>query len=245
MSRNTIISIAGVSRQQPSDFEESDFDALPQQKPILQKVTFPPRLSLNGILISLLCTLLLVMMGFITINIPSPLNIGTHATAYNQLTMIQYTFQIPMALFVGAFLGPFMGVASVLLLLVIGLAFFPIFANGGGWHYTLQPGFGYLLGALIVAYLLGKSFYKAFQKQGNASRSLKIFLHAVSAVLLVHILGVAYLVGLTVAGQIPLDQLPGWILRLTIETMPYDMLATAVFLCLVRQVRLALWLVLY
>jgi biotin transport system substrate-specific component len=185
------------------------------------------------------------MMGFVSINIPSPLNIGTHATAYNQLTMIQYSFQIPTALFVGAFLGPFMGTAAVLLLLVIGLAFFPIFANGGGWHYTSQPGFGYLLGALIVACLLGKSFYKAFQKEGNTSRSLKIILNAVFAVLLVHALGGFYMVGLAITKQVPFAQVPGWILRLTIETMPYDIVVTAVFLCLVRQIRLALWLVLY
>lgn len=244
MARNTVISISGLASQPAAEMEESYFDTFPQRT-VFQKISYPPRLSLNGLLIGLLCTLLIAVMGYVTVGLPSPLNIGTQVSSYDQLTMMQYTFQIPVALFVAAFLGPFMGFSAVLLFLVIGLCVYPIFANGGGLHYVAEPGFGYLMGTLIMSYLLGKTFYKAFQKQDNASRSIKILVNAIAAVLLVHIIGLLYLVGLSVTGQVPCQELPGWALRLTVETMPYDMLATSVLLCLVRQARLALWLVLY
>lgn len=237
---NTVISISGAERQRWEQESENDFE-LSTQRPIFQKVSYPPRISLNGLLISLLATLLLVATGFLMIQIPSPL--GWAAPAPKPL--INYTFQLPTALFLATLLGPFMGPMVVLLFLAIGLLAFPIFANGGGLQYLSQPGFGYLVGVFIMAYPLSKRFHKAFQKQDNASRSLKILTQALAAVLMVHLIGISYLIGLTLAHQIPFSDLGGWIVRLSIETAPYDFLSTTVLLCLVRQVRLALWLVLY
>jgi hypothetical protein len=134
MGRNTVISISGLSNHPPAELEEGYFDTFPQRS-LFQKVTYPPRLSLNGILVGLLCTLLITVMGYVAVALPSPLNLGREVSSYSQLVLMQYTFQIPVALFVAAFLGPFMGFASVLLFVVIGLGFFPVFANGGGLHY--------------------------------------------------------------------------------------------------------------
>jgi biotin transport system substrate-specific component len=240
MGSNTVISISGVDRQQWESEVDDEFD-LSGQRPIFQKVAYPPRISLNGLLISLLSTLLIVVMGFVIIQLPSPLGIG----ASDPRPMISYSFQIPTALFIATLLGPFMGPAAIIVFLTIGLMFFPVFANGGGMQYMLQPGFGYLVGLLLMAYPLSKRFHKAFQKQDNASRSLKILGQALAAVMLMHCVGILYLIGLTLAHQIPFGDLGGWILRLSVETAPYDLLATAVLLCMVRKVRLALWLVLY
>lgn len=252
MSRDTVISLVGIDKTgnaEAADAQEfqpaASVDLDEPRRPLLQRASYPPRISLNGILVGLLCTLLLVVIGFVPVSLPSPFNIGGHFTDYSQLTMIRYTCQIPLALFIGALLGPFMGTASVLLFLVIGLGVYPVFANGGGWYYVSQPGFGYLLGAVIMAHLVGKTFHKSFQKQDNASRSLKIFGNALAAVVCLHLIGVMYLLGLTAFGQLSLAELPGWILRLSVETAPYDLLSTAIFLCMVRQIRLALWLVLY
>lgn len=40
---------------------------------------------------------------------------------------------------------------AVILFLVLGLVGFPIFANGGGWRYALEPSFAYLLALLPLA----------------------------------------------------------------------------------------------
>lgn len=237
---NTVISISGVERQQWEQTPESDFE-LANQRPLFQKVSYPPRISLNGLLVSLLAVILLISTGFVMVQLPSPP--GWFAPEPKPL--MSYTFQLPVALFLGTLLGPFMGPMVIALFLAVGLLVFPIFANGGGLQYISQPGFGYLLGVFLMAYPLSKRFHKAFQKQDNASRSLKILVQALAAVLMVHLIGIFYLVGLTLAHQIPFGELGGWILRLSVETAPYDFLATAMLLCLVRQVRLALWLALY
>lgn len=245
MSQDGVISMTGLEAEAiPANDREVGLDLTPKRS-LLHRVSYPPRISLNGLLISLLCTLLLVMIGFVPVNLPSPLNIGTTVQDASQLQLMRYTFQLPLALFLAAFLGPFMGTGIMLLFLGMGLAFFPLFANGGGWHYVVEPGFGYLLGAFIAASMLGKSFHKAFQKQGSVSRSLKILTKAFAAVVLLHGVGMLYLLGLSLTGQLPFAELPGWILRLTVETAPYDFISTFVFLCLVRQFRVALSLVLY
>jgi biotin transport system substrate-specific component len=240
MGSNTVISISGAERQRWEQEPDSDFE-LASQRPLFQKVSYPPRISLNGLLISLLATIFLVITGFVMVQLPSPLGWFTPPPK----PMMGYTFQLPAALFLATLLGPFMGPMIIGLFLAIGLMVFPIFANGGGLQYLTQPGFGYLLGVLLMAYPLSKRFHKAFQKQDNASRSLKILVQALAAVLMVHLVGIVYLVGLTLAHQIPFGELGGWILRLSVETAPYDFLATMTLLCLVRQVRLALWLALY
>jgi biotin transport system substrate-specific component len=217
----------------------------PPRRTLLHRVSYPPRVSLNGLLISLLCLLLVVMMGFVPVHLPSPLNIGHSVSSYDQLQLMRYTFQLPVALLVAAMMGPFMGTGIVFLFVALGLGFFPLFANGGGWQYVTQPGFGYLLGTLFAASILGRNFHKVFQKHDRVSRSLKLISQSLLAVLLVHGVGLLYLVGLTLTGQLPWPELTGWALRLTVETAPYDCLSTFVFLCLVRQFRLALWLVLY
>lgn len=242
MSDDTVISIAAL--EHPAWLSASSEDLDFPVKSIMRRASYPPPLSVNGLLIALLCTVLLVFIGFVPVSIPSPLSLSSHLP-YQSLPMIQYTFQLPLALFIGAFLGPFLGTLSVLIFLIVGLAYFPVFANGGGWDYIREPGFGYLAGMLLLAYFLGKTFHQAFHKKAQASRSLKIFLRVVVSVLLVHGIGILYLVALALAGQIPPQELSGWILHLSIETAPYDLLAAGVFLCMVRQTRLALWLILY
>ncbi len=233
-----------ASREQD---REEGLDITPQRT-MMHRAIYPPRLSLNGLLISLLCTLLLVMMGFVPVSLPTPLGLlafGGAQDAAAPVSLIRYTFQLPLALFMAAFLGPFMGTGTVLLFLGLGLFFFPLFANGGGLDYLKEPGFGYLVGTVVAAMSLGKTFHKAFQKHGLPSRSLKIFMKALMAVMTLHAVGVVYLVALAATGQLPWPELPSLALHLTLETAPYDFIATFVFLCLVRQFRLALWLVLY
>lgn len=211
-------------------------------KPIFHRVSYPPRLSLNGLLIALLCTVLLVFIGFIQAPLPSPLSWGQSPQPEN---LIQYGFTIPLALFVGAFLGPFMGTAALVLYLGIGLFVAPIFANGGGLSYLLQPSFGYLLGGLMAGHFLANSFHRIFQKSNQFRRSLKLLSLTLASVLLVHTLGIAYLAGVTVLQQVPWTDFFGYVLRFSVEPFPYDLLATGIFLCMVRQIRLSLWWALY
>jgi len=49
------------------------------------------------------------------------------------------------------------GVATVALYLIEGLSGLPVFASGGGIDYVLRPSFGFLLGYLPMAYIIGRA----------------------------------------------------------------------------------------
>lgn len=61
-----------------------------------------------------------------------------------------------VALLAAAF-GWRIGVATVALYIAEGLAGLPVFANGGGPLYVMSPTFGFLLGYLPMAYIIGQA----------------------------------------------------------------------------------------
>ncbi len=69
---------------------------------------------------------------------------------------VPLTLQTLMVMFSGLFLGGKLGAMSQFIYLFIGLLGLPVFAYGGGPGYVLQPTFGYLVGFIPGAYVLGK-----------------------------------------------------------------------------------------
>jgi len=69
---------------------------------------------------------------------------------------VPFTMQTVMVMFAGLILGGRRGALSQLLYLVLGLMGLPIFAQGGGPAYVLQPSFGFLLGFIPGAFVIGK-----------------------------------------------------------------------------------------
>lgn len=61
-----------------------------------------------------------------------------------------------VALLAAAF-GWRIGVATVALYIVEGLAGLPVFAGGGGAHYVFSPTFGFIVGWLAMAAIIGKA----------------------------------------------------------------------------------------
>lgn len=76
---------------------------------------------------------------------------------------VPFTMQFLFTNLAGILLGVRYGGLSLLLYLVLGLAGVPIFTNGGGIGYVLQPTFGYLIGfatgALVAALICSKGRY--------------------------------------------------------------------------------------
>nr|WP_245684765.1 biotin transporter BioY [Orenia metallireducens] len=69
---------------------------------------------------------------------------------------VPFTLQVLFVFFAGSLLGSRLALISQLVYLGIGLIGIPIFTQGGGPSYILQPTFGYLLGFAIGAYVIGK-----------------------------------------------------------------------------------------
>jgi len=71
---------------------------------------------------------------------------GVGAFVRIPLPAVPLTLQTPAVLLAGLLLGPFLGGLSQGAYVLIGLMGAPVFAQGGGPGYILNPTFGYLLG---------------------------------------------------------------------------------------------------
>jgi len=68
---------------------------------------------------------------------------------------VPFTLQNLMVIMAGIMLGPRDAVFSQLVYLLLGLAGAPVFSQGGGFSYILQPGFGFILGFVGAAAVVG------------------------------------------------------------------------------------------
>lgn len=95
----------------------------------------------------------------------SPTRIATYVALSVALTVvgaiIKIPFALPMTLQFGVvalivfLLGEYSAI-SLAVYIIMGLCGLPIFANGGGISYLLQPSFGFVLGFLMACYPCGK-----------------------------------------------------------------------------------------
>lgn len=86
---------------------------------------------------------LIIIGAFIKIDIPLPM--------YTMHFTLQWLFVIMASLL----LGKKIGTLSVIIYIILGLTGVPVFAAGGGPVYVLRPGFGFLLGFILAAYVIG------------------------------------------------------------------------------------------
>ncbi|WP_121661998.1 biotin transporter BioY [Metabacillus litoralis] len=71
------------------------------------------------------------------------------------LPYVPFTLQVLFVFLAGSLLGSKKGFQSQLIYVAIGLAGLPVFTQGGGIGYVLQPTFGYLIGFMAGAYVVG------------------------------------------------------------------------------------------
>ena len=66
-----------------------------------------------------------------------------------------FTLQFFFTAMAGLLLNPSYGALSQAVYVLLGLCGLPIFTSGGGFSYALQPTFGFLLGLIPAAWLIG------------------------------------------------------------------------------------------
>lgn len=69
---------------------------------------------------------------------------------------VPLTLQTLFVYLSGALLGARLGALSQAAYVILGLIGVPLFAGGGGPAYVLHPTFGYLIGFIVAAYLIGR-----------------------------------------------------------------------------------------
>jgi len=101
---------------------------------------------------------------------------------------VPFTLQFFFCAFAGILLGSRLGMLSQIVYVAAGLSGIPIFANGGGPSYIFQPTFGYLIGFIFGAYVIGKITERF--KELNLKRALAAIL---SGLFTIYLFGVPYL----------------------------------------------------
>lgn len=146
-----------------------------------------------------------------------------------------YIPQVPIILFISALIGSRFGITSVLIYIILGLTFFPIFALGGGIGYLFQYNFGYILAYIpavfIVSFLLKDKF-----------SYLNIAKATIMGVLTIHIIGIFYLILMAIIHQDPFSEVASWITMQSGTKMIYDFIFGYFAILLSKPVKQILWL---
>lgn len=102
--------------------------------------------------------------------------------------VVPFTLQFFFCAYAGVLLGSRLGLLSQILYVGIGLLGIPIFTKGGGWAYIFQPTFGYLIGFIFCAFIIGK-----FTEKIEEVKFIKILIPVVAGLMAVYLIGVPYL----------------------------------------------------
>lgn len=70
--------------------------------------------------------------------------------------LVPVTLQFAVCAYAGVLLGAKKAMVSQVAYVLIGLIGFPVFTRGGGLFYIVEPTFGYLIGFVIAAYVIGR-----------------------------------------------------------------------------------------
>lgn len=102
---------------------------------------------------------------------------------------IPFTLQIFFCIFAGLMLGSKKSIISQGLYLLLGLIGLPIFAKGGGLQYIFEPSFGYLLGLIPCAGVIGllrERYAKKLEVQ-------KMIIASFIGLLILYVIGATYM----------------------------------------------------
>ena len=141
-------------------------------------------------------SILIILVGSIVLTISSKIKIPFYP--------VPMTMQTFVVLFLGISFGYKIGLATVLLYLIEGIAGYPVFSNspekGIGLTYFTGPTMGYLIGFLFAIFLTGYFRFEDWTKKEN--KNLELFLInllkllvSVSAIYLLGLLWLSYLIG--------------------------------------------------
>jgi biotin transport system substrate-specific component len=105
------------------------------------------------------------------------------------LPYIPLTLQVFFCILAGIILGSKLGMLSQLVYAVIGLIGLPVFAGGmGGITYIFKPSFGFIIGFIFAAYVIGK-----IVESYETINFVNIFLALMAGVIVIYIFGVSYM----------------------------------------------------
>ncbi|GAA0177844.1 biotin transporter BioY [Clostridium sediminicola] len=98
------------------------------------------------------------------------------------------TLQFLFTAFAGIILGSKLGALSQIVYVATGLIGIPIFTKGGGIGYVMQPSFGYLIGFIVGAYVIGK-----IVENSDNPNYFTFLIASIAGLFVIYLIGVPYL----------------------------------------------------
>jgi biotin transport system substrate-specific component len=193
----------------------------------IDKQKRPVKIPLINFVVIIFCTLLIIASTFININlkhyiIPMDLFTNKNLVMDNFIFCIPFIPQIPIVMFICSVLGRRMALTSVILYIIIGLFFCPVFALGGGIKYFGEYGFGYILAYIPALLVAGKLLDKySFLDMIKAS---------LAGVFTIHICGVLYMILVALVKNSGSMFILGWITAQSGLKIIYDLIASFVLI---------------
>jgi biotin transport system substrate-specific component len=142
--------------------------------------------------------LLLIVVGGLV-----PAAIPFHAALGWTVRPLGITLQVPALLLTALVCGPRSAMLAAVAYLSIGLFQLPVFHEGGGIGYLLDPGFGYLAGFVPAAWITGK-----LARQQGMDDPLTLAAAAAVGLVVLHLCGLANLLLGSLAGRWGASVLP-------------------------------------
>lgn len=198
------------------------------------------RLGVGSLVLLIFCSFLLVISTFLQLDvthfiIPAKLFSGEPAKLSDYLFTYKFIPQIPAVMFVVGLLGRRLGITSILLYIITGLFFLPVFALGGGWRYIFEYGFGYILAYIPAAFLTGLILKKGYSYKNTAKA---VFM----GVLTIHLLGILYMMCLAAIRHTGWGFVGDWITAQSGLKIVYDFVFSYILVLVAKYVRIILWL---
>jgi len=167
--------------------------------------TFQPRSQTAR----LLSNVVLVVLG--------TLILATAAKFKVPLPPVPFTLQSLAVAALAAAFGWRIGVATVALYIIEGLSGLPVFASGGGPAYIMSPSFGFILGWLPMALVIGWA-----ADRGMAGNVALLFATMVVADAISFALGFGWLIYVANSIQSSGGELPSWLKGGDLLTVAYN-----------------------
>lgn len=226
--------------------QEEQSEQQPQKKKKLRVKTVKPkkrkgiRLGVGSLVFLVFCAFILVISTFLQLDvthfiIPSKLFSGEPTKLCDFIYTYKFIPQIPAVMFVVGLLGRRLGITSILLYIITGLFFLPVFALGGGWRYIFEYGFGYILAYLPAAFFAGGILKRGYSYK-NSARAVFV------GVLTIHILGILYMICLASLRHTGWGFVGDWIVSQSGIKIIYDFIFSYILVLVAKYLRIILWL---
>lgn len=192
------------------------------------------RFCLGTVALVFFCVVLLIIATFtqikINFNIPADMGLGSYLK-------FEYIPQIPIVIFIAAFLGECWGLLAILIYMFLGLSpWFPVFALGGGLSYVFQYNFGYIFAYIFAVLLTAKEL-----KRDNSV--LTLIKAVIYGVLTVHVIGTIYMAIIALFRHDSIQFVSNWIYYQSLSKILYDIVFGILALLIAKGCRKILWLI--